>query len=714
MSENWNLQVSVLLRGSCHALRTPLRDTLSILPKTAPSNELDRSAMALRAGSALLSANAVADRLRDRGRHFHLISDAPAEETTSSLKQRGGRQLDVVNGSKKVTAVTTSSTRQHAAENSHIQSSVSSQSSRVFLRFSIKPPTLSPELDFSEFNKNVHREWLKGRGCSWMPGIPSIEFAPESNIFHLKPNAPYSDAVPESGLAAALDTLEDAALEHCLVKHLTEGGDDRLHLSHPEAVNKYYCPPHPVSDTLAVRGSCTCSPPSDDGFDEARNLLRKLWQGQLTYQKSFDNIRLSISNVLACKTPFEIILHPSGSDAELIPLLVAGIRAKKLGCSCIVNIVVAAGEVGSGTAPAAGGRHFSQFTPSGNMVKNGSKLEGFPDVDVIELKARLADGTMASEFDGVVRNVINQVEKEHSLPFFIVHAVDGSKTGLRLPSHHAINSWQEKYGERILVVMDACQLRSESDELDWFLRRNSLVLITASKFYGAPGFCGAVLVPDDICAELRKSVSPAGLRDYLTQFEVPVCITGLHQTLPAGPPNIGLLLRWTCGVTEMSLYGRVGEAAKNAIRQWVEGVKALVRHRSPKLDLIDLHGRNDPEDVTRFGGLNSVISIRFLTSCGTRHLDSETLKTLHRLLTIDASAFLPSYASDEDRATASFKCLVGQPVKLGTYGVLRLAIGAVLARKIASTTHELEKVLEADRKILDKMIVLARYCEDLY
>lgn len=57
-------------------------------------------------------------------------------------------------------------------------------------------------------------------------------------------------------------------------------------------------------------------------------------------------------------------------------------------------------------------------------------------------------------------------------------------------------------------------------------------------------------------------------------------------------------------------------------------------------------------------------------------------------------------------------CMVGQPVKLGPYGVLRLAMSAPLARKIA-TAAGLEEALQQDAIVLDKMVILGRYCDVL-
>jgi len=76
-----------------------------------------------------------------------------------------------------------------------------------------------------------------------------------------------------------LDILEDAALDEYLSPHLTEGGEDCLHLSKAGG-NKYYCPLRPLPEEVIIRGSYTCSSPTPDGFEASRCLFRKLWSGR--------------------------------------------------------------------------------------------------------------------------------------------------------------------------------------------------------------------------------------------------------------------------------------------------------------------------------------------------------------------------------------------------------------------------------------------------
>ena len=656
--------------------------------------------MTFEAGAYLLNASAVTTRLLNRGRHFHLVEPPTISDNISPKYYSGKAQVPKI-------------------PSSFIDSKSKPRSSLPEgVVFVLRPPTVDRE-DCARINEAVHIEWLKGRGASWISGTPELRFSREQGSFEIRvadmsrlsAQDPSGALVTESGLAATLDTLEDAALDECASKHLTEGGDDRLFLSE-EGVNKYYCPPRPLPDSVVVRGSCTCSAPTPEGFEAARRLLRDLWSGRVNFSDAMTSISARLSRALNLSVPHDVILHPSGSDAELIPLTVACACARRLGCAAIVNIIVAAGEVGSGTAPAAGGRHFSKYTPLGSTVMSGGMVNDFPaSTAVVEIKPRLECGNCIEDYDGLVRDAVVKAHAELGDPFIVLHAVDGSKTGLRMPSKQIILEMKEKLGSRVLFVLDACQCRSDADEIDWFLNEESIVLVTASKFYSAPGFCGAVLLPKESVRVLDEWVAPpTGLSDYLTKHEVPGSMRGLKSSLPDGPNNVGLLLRWACGITEIEMFSANRAAGSKAVWDWVTGVRKLVNARRPNLELIDTDLPEDSGYSTRIGGVNSVVSIKILSACRSRYLDAPALKRLHRLLTIDASKVLPDHASESDRKIAALQCIVGQPVKICSHAVLRLAIGAPQARQIVQKKN-LSAALADDSRILDKMIVLGKYCE---
>lgn len=72
------------------------------------------------------------------------------------------------------------------------------------------------------------------------------------------------------------------------------------------------------------------------------------------------------------------------------------------------------------------------------------------------------------------------------------------------------------------MVVDACQLRSEGEDLRKYVSLGFLTLVTGSKFYCGPPFCGAVLFPRAALAELEAGNEhlPAGFEDYFTRHEV--------------------------------------------------------------------------------------------------------------------------------------------------------------------------------------------------
>mmetsp|Transcript_16461 Transcript_16461/g.33582 ORF Transcript_16461/g.33582 Transcript_16461/m.33582 type:complete len:673 (-) Transcript_16461:1473-3491(-) len=523
-----------------------------------------------------------------------------------------------------------------------------------------------------------------------------------------------SEAGPRS-VDLALSAIENRTLDLCLSKHLTEGGDDRIILN-AFGWNKYYCPPYPLPASAIVRGSCTCSPPTEKGFASARKVLQDLWNGDVTIDQAFCDVRQRILKTLKLSVPCEAILHPSGSDAELIPLLVASIRARDLGCNKIVNLVAAAGEVGSGTACAAGGKHFSDLAPLGGPIQLEEAVEGFPvPVDVIEIRPRDDQGQLRVDYDDETMRIIGrELASEHKV-LFIVHAVDGSKTGLRLPSRKLIQRLVDTLGDRVLIVLDACQMRSTKEELEWFLERGALILITASKFFSAPGFCGAVLIDERARDDLRScDTTPKGLHHYLTQLEIPNTIPSLRSSLPLEPANLGLVLRWVCGLAEMEDYYAANLAFSLKSRQWVHSVKRSIGRRSPTLSVVsddDIEQRS--RDETRVAGCNSIVSFRIEVKDGSRYFNVKELRQVHRyMVSGNLGECLPSYAMADERALGNRVCYIGQPVGLGEFGALRIALSAPVSAQLELPGSF--RVAQADDEILlDKVMLIAKYFDHL-
>ncbi|KAK0721892.1 hypothetical protein B0T26DRAFT_700616 [Lasiosphaeria miniovina] len=571
------------------------------------------------------------------------------------------------------------------------------------ISFRLQPPTTAGEKSSAPFGLKVYNEWLKGDHA-----LLGLSFSQSTASFELDVG-PSSHLRDEIELRNTLASLSALALEAAVEQHLTEGGDERLSLS--SGGNLYHCPPRPVPGAI-IRGTCTCSPPSRHALDAACARLKNIWDGIEDFGEAFDDVRHRISAALGLQIQHHIVLHPSGTDAEYTPLVIGTSSAKALGCSGVVNVVVGVGEVGSNTPKAAGGRHFSKFMPNGGADSSKALVDDFPEgTKVLELKARLADGEAVPDFEQQVMNAIEDISACSEKPFFIVHAVDGSKLGARVTNHKLVTDIQAKLGKRVLIVLDACQGRTESEELDWYLSHGAVVLMTASKFYGAPGFCGMAVVPDSAASLLKKGASiPPGLSDYLTKYHVPSSLEALHEALPAQPINVGLLLRWTCGVVEMERMAHAGPSGREGIRRWVYAVKDLIRREHPNLELMS-ESSCAISQASQLGGVNSIISFKLLAGENRTALGTAVLKQIHRYLVKDVSGLLPNSADEDERRAAAAICFIGQPVDVGDFAVLRLAIGAALAAALGGNPRGLEMALKEDKRVLDKIEVPLKYYE---
>ena len=127
--------------------------------------------------------------------------------------------------------------------------------------------------------------------------------------------------------------------------------------------------------------------------------------------------------------------------------------------------------MGSGTPSAASGRHFSPLAPRGNHQQNNGLLEQSPphrnnhnhsSVVLVSYRARGVDGSVDFREKDLVIDVRNKLLKSDK-NIAVLHIVCGSKTGLVYPSLSTVKMLQIEFGERLVVVVDACQLRCRTN-----------------------------------------------------------------------------------------------------------------------------------------------------------------------------------------------------------------------------------------------------------
>lgn len=296
------------------------------------------------------------------------------------------------------------------------------------------------------------------------------------------------------------------------------GGDDRLTLTAGRTRYRTGLEPLPGPSW----SSCTANPISRRGYAAAIDAL------SIPFPKRHRQVRDRIRDFLDAHRA-NVILTASGTDSQLVATAVA--RPDRA-------VLVAPNETGSGSQLAAAGRRFSGQVPSGRRVEKGEPLV---PVEVVEVKVR----------DGVFLRSAQCVEAEIAAAISertLIHVVDGSKTGLRVPSAN----FAATLGQPVLV--DAAQGRYA---VRTHLDRGWMVSFTGSKFWGGPPFSGALLVPyapPDLIA----------VRDYT-----------------AVTP--GLLFRWEAALAEMEAWEQIPDADVVA-DQMAEQLRQTVAARFPVVE----------------------------------------------------------------------------------------------------------------------------------
>lgn len=479
---------------------------------------------------------------------------------------------------------------------------------------------------------------------------------------------------PEADVTHAARALAYAVPTEVL---LSLGGDDRQLIDWSTGVNTYGIAPSPTPWTSSF-SSCTASAPSARAFDAAIRLRRLLIEAALaddldrTIAAHYAVMRKMLLAALgANKTDgVEVVFTPSGTDAELVPLLVA------LSTGDMVNsIVVGQHEIGSGSIHATAGRHFCSRLPSGEQVAAGQPVDGIDGSRVIisTVDVRDDNGNMLVP-DALERQVEDAIVR-HSEYRALVHVVEGSKTGIRLPRAETVQRWRQRFGDHIDVVVDAAQMRIDQHTTVAHLRNGAMVIVTGSKFFGGPPFAGAVLLPSSLSGRLaRGQALPQGVGGYLAKAEVPESLHDLHDVARPGL-NAGLLVRWEAALAEVrSFHNSSPEIRDEILRLFAAGLRRILEQTS-RISLVESPYTSIPSHDDR--GLDDLPTIfTFLVDdTDGQPLGKAQADNVCRLLARDMSA-LPV---DDPVLSRTFQ--LGQAVRIWRrdddwVAGLRVAVGA--------------------------------------
>lgn len=478
---------------------------------------------------------------------------------------------------------------------------------------------------------------------------------------------PGADAAFTSAAQAAIAGLWDFAgpTEHLLAC----GGDDRLTPDPLSGLNKYGCAMRPQPAVTSF-SSCTASSIAESGYRAAELARRRLVAAALRGRAKEGllalgaSLREAILGYFGAGDLADAMLVPSGTDATLLALgfLTAGDPQAHW-----TSILMSPTETGSGVPQASTGRHFSTITAAGTKVAPGQGVGGFPSrIGLMTVPLRENDGRLRSK-DDVDRDAAAAVSAAVGSGRAILHLLDCSKTGLTGPTVDAAMTLATRFGGRLNILVDACQARLPAERVRRYLARGWPVMLTGSKFFAGPPFAGALLVPKILLAGQEL---PSGLADY-SAFDGWSHPEFVHSTTIA---NVGLLLRWSVAVAQMTVFSAVPTDHAIAALDEFQGEVRRALSSSNLLAFID--GMPDFGDART--GRQSIHSFAVRDPANpARWLRPDELRTIYQDLAVDLGA--DDAEAGDGCATDRF--LIGQPVQVGEnhdgpIGALRLAASA--------------------------------------
>jgi hypothetical protein len=379
-------------------------------------------------------------------------------------------------------------------------------------------------------------------------------------------------------------------------------------------LNTYLCPPMPAPDLTCV-SSCTASPISVAGFDRALEAFSNITQAQSPRQRAD---RLA---VLTDQIETRILRYFGASTPARVFLLPSGtdavlaaamLLAAERPGKAMTAILPAASETGTGVPMAAVCRLF-------DGAGSGTPLTDCPG-KTVEIPLRSANGSPRSDDEVSDAFAAATTAATGSAVVYLTH---GTKTGLIAPVAPP---------DGANVIVDACQARIVPDTVEAYLKRGWPVVVTGSKFFGGPAFSGAVLFPRARLLAVARNMLPPALRV---------------------PPGLGTILRWAAALATIDAFEQTATSIAEILSRRAAYVEQAFACNAALVPVAGLQPRGpewaDHPSIFIFG-------IRDPMDRG-RLLSAAELRPLYEQLALGG-------------------VLLGQPVSVGSFGGLRLAIGA--------------------------------------
>jgi hypothetical protein len=358
--------------------------------------------------------------------------------------------------------------------------------------------------------------------------------------------------IASAALANPSPDFTNDALSRELIALLSGGGDARIVLDPQTGLNKYLSAPYPRTTTAFASSTANDISPEAFAFLKEQGVPED-------YGAALEAMRARIRTAYGLDERVQIVFAPSGTDLEYVALTLAASSQhaipnnsldKEQNAGGVHNILLGADEVGRGCIHSAHGRFFAEETALGFAVEPAQAVPGLGSVTLADIPLRCAEGQPLTS-----AQICEQIDAQLAIANAsnsqgLLHVVHGSKTGLILPELAHIDALKAHHGDRLSLVIDACQARITSEAIHDYLGREAIVFLTGSKFMGGPPFSGFALVPASLSAKAERL--PEGFAQIFRGAEWPETWPG-HECLE-NSDNIGLALRLSAAIFELERF----------------------------------------------------------------------------------------------------------------------------------------------------------------
>ncbi len=445
---------------------------------------------------------------------------------------------------------------------------------------------------------------------------------------------------------------------------LSTGADERIFIDEKELT--YYGTPLVNTRPLLNRGSCTGNPACQEEVELINRLIHNL-NNKADWIEYQEFMRTALKEHIDPEQAdaFELFFAPSGTDLIFYPLIFA--RLMYPGYP-LMNIMTCLEELGSGAKLAAQGKFFGSFNQFGKRVDKEEPVSPELKVETVYFRARSEGGEILDHQAEIIKLV-----EEHPEHRFVINLVYGSKSGIE----DNLSLIDKIPSARVLWTVDLCQFRHRGAIISRLIEKGAMLMITGSKFYQAPPFCAAMLVPKFIVEGLRKIEDWSAASDFgkvFSKFDWPASLRPFLD-FPEQLSGAGVL-RWACALEEIKKFNTLptGKVERVTHLWWNTMVSAI--EACPHFELMPFQEKTS----------KTIISFRVKKDG--RYLDHQELKKLYRSIVID-----------DYSATYPFENLViGQPVAYTNSSFLRLAIGS---KNVREMIEQKEVDFELDYAVLD-------------